>query len=188
MIPQYSQSNPHGAVSSVGQSRGLIILWSLVQVQHGLPSLESAQGLGSLAESACAEVWPRPMPAAGFWTRTGRIQERYFREASTALPLRAPRTRTFSWPTRVCAAASGSFEHRGARIAGSLLAQALSPPGQTMPHWHAWPVWLPHDAQERIRATRHAAIPCGFLAPAIAGAFRKCRRQRIAASKICKCV
>ena len=28
---------PPGAVSSVGQSRGLIILWSLVQVQHGLP-------------------------------------------------------------------------------------------------------------------------------------------------------
>jgi hypothetical protein len=28
------------AVSSVGQSRGLIILWSLVQVQHGLPGLQ----------------------------------------------------------------------------------------------------------------------------------------------------
>jgi hypothetical protein len=29
-----------GAVSSVGQSRGLIILWSLVQVQHGLPQAD----------------------------------------------------------------------------------------------------------------------------------------------------
>ena len=32
-----SRLPPRGAVSSVGQSRGLIILWSLVQVQHGLP-------------------------------------------------------------------------------------------------------------------------------------------------------
>jgi hypothetical protein len=43
------QSGSVGAVSSVGQSRGLIILWSLVQVQHGLPGERALPGMASFA-------------------------------------------------------------------------------------------------------------------------------------------
>lgn len=41
IVGEKIESVKHGkwAVSSVGQSRGLIILWSLVRAQHGLPKL-----------------------------------------------------------------------------------------------------------------------------------------------------
>ena len=53
-----------GAVSSVGQSRGLIIPWSLVRAQHGLPFSSCFSGLAGPAKFA-ADLVAQPEPEAG---------------------------------------------------------------------------------------------------------------------------
>lgn len=53
-----------GAVSSVGQSRGLIIPWSLVRAQHGLPFSSCFSGLAAPAKFA-ADLVAQPKPGAG---------------------------------------------------------------------------------------------------------------------------